>query len=133
METGVQVFSYEQPEFEGVKKTFMLCKTDILKASLQVVKRGGENNLHAHTGEIQFWFVLGGVARFYAEGDRLLAELKKHEGILLPLGLKHRFESASQEPLEILRVAACDQNTENKRVNYTPLKDWLIEKRKQQD
>jgi hypothetical protein len=34
------------------------------------------------------------------------------------------FESAAEEPPEILRVGARDQSVENKRVNYTPLKPW---------
>lgn len=128
MEKEVQVFKYQQPEFEGVKKSIQLCKSDILRGLVQVVKKGGENNLHAHTGDDAFWLVLSGMVKFYGEGDKLLAELKKHEGIMIPRGYMYWFESASEEPLEILRVSARDQNTENKRVNYTPLKDWQLER-----
>ena len=128
MEKEVQVFKYERPEFEGVKKSIQLCKSDILKGLVQVVKKGGENNLHTHTGDDAFWLVLSGAVKFYGEGDTLIAELKKHEGIMIPRGFIYWFESASEEPLEILRVSARDQNTENKRVNYTPLKPWMVER-----
>ena len=128
MEKEAQVFKYERPEFEGVKKSIQLCKSDILKGLIQVVKKGGENNLHAHTGDDAFWLVLSGAVKFYGEGDKLVAELKKHEGIMIPRGFMYWFESASEEPLEVLRVSARDQNTENKRVNYTPLKPWMVER-----
>jgi hypothetical protein len=65
--------------------------------------------------------------KFYGEGDQVIAELKKTEGILIPRGFKYWFESASAEPLEIIRVAARDQNTENKRVNMAALKPWMME------
>ena len=128
MEKEAQVFKYEKPEFDGVKKSIQLCKSDILKGLVQVVKKGGENNLHTHTGDDAFWLVLSGAVKFYGEGDKLIAELKKHEGIMIPRGFMYWFESASEEPLEVLRVSARDQNTENKRVNYTPLKPWMVER-----
>lgn len=128
MEKEAQIFKYERPEFEGVKKSIQLCRSDILKGLIQVVKRGGENNLHAHTGDDAFWLVLSGAVKFYGEGDKLIAELKRHEGIMIPRGFMYWFESASGEPLEILRVSARDQNTENKRVNYTPLKPWQLDR-----
>jgi mannose-6-phosphate isomerase-like protein (cupin superfamily) len=91
------------------------------------VKSGGENNLHTHTGEDAFWLVLNGAVKFYGEGNQVIADLKKTEGILIPRGFKYWFESASDEPLEIIRVAARDQNTENKRVNMAALKPWMME------
>ncbi|MEK6602361.1 MAG: cupin domain-containing protein [Candidatus Binatota bacterium] len=128
MEKEVQVFKCENPEFDGVKKSIQLCKSDILRGLIQVVKKGGENNLHAHTGDDALWLVLSGAVKFYGEGDKLIAELKRHEGIMIPRGFMYWFESASEEPLEILRVSARDQNTENKRVNYTPLKPWQVDR-----
>jgi mannose-6-phosphate isomerase-like protein (cupin superfamily) len=127
MEKEAKLFKYQKPEFDGVKKSLMLCNSDLMRVHVQVVKSGGENNLHTHTGEDAFWLVLGGAVRFYGEGEKLIAELKKHEGILIPRGFKYWFESASEEPLEIIRVAARDQNVENKRVNEAPLKPWMIE------
>jgi mannose-6-phosphate isomerase-like protein (cupin superfamily) len=127
MEREAQLFKYEKPEFDGVKKSLMVCNSDLMRVHLQVVKTGGENNLHTHTGEDAFWLVLGGAVRFYGEGDKVIAELQKHDGILIPRGFKYWFESASDEALEIVRVAARDQNVENKRVNEAPLKQWMVE------
>jgi mannose-6-phosphate isomerase-like protein (cupin superfamily) len=71
--------------------------------------------------------VLSGAVKFYGEGDKVIADLKKHEGILIPRNFNYWFESASDEPLEILRIAARDQNAENKRVNVAALKPWMVE------
>ena len=128
MENEARVFKYQRPEFEGVKKSMLVSSSDLMRVHFQIVKHGGENNLHAHTGEDACWLVLGGAVKFYREGDKLITELKKHEGIMIPRGFKYWFESAGEEPLEILRVSARDQSTENKRVNYTPLKPWQIDR-----
>ncbi len=122
-----KTFRYKTPEFEGVKKSMLLCNSDLMKVMVQVVKDGGENNLHSHTGDDAFWFVMSGAVKFYGEGDKLIGEFKKHEGILIPRGFQYWFESSGSEPLEILRITAKDQNVENKRVNYTPLKRWQQE------
>ena len=98
-----------------------------MKVQVQVVKNGGENNLHTHTGEDAFWYVISGAVKFYGEGDKLVGEYKKGEGILVPRGYKYWFESASLEPLEILRVTAKDQNIDNKRVDLSPQKDWMVQ------
>lgn len=126
MEKEAKVFKYERPEFDGVKKSMLMCNSDLMRVHVQVVKSGGENNLHTHTGEDAFWFVLSGAVRFYGEGDKVVAELKKTDGILIPRGFKYWFESASDEPLEIIRVAARDQTVENKRVSEAPLKPWML-------
>ena len=120
-------FRHQTPEFEGVKKTWQVCNSDLMKVQVQVVKNGGENNLHTHTGEDAFWYVISGAVKFYGEGDKLVGEYKKGEGILVPRGYKYWFESASQEPLEILRVTAKDQNIDNKRVDLAAQKQWMIE------
>ena len=120
-------FRYQTPEFAGVKKTLQVCNSDLMKVQVQVVKEGGENNLHTHTGDDAFWYVISGAVKFYGEGDKVVGEYKKGEGILIPRGYKYWFESASKEPLEILRVTAKDQNVENKRVDLSPQKDWMVE------
>ena len=120
-------FRHQTPEFEGVKKTWQVCNSDLMKVQKQVVKSGGENNLHTHTGEDAFWYVISGAVRFYGEGDKIIGEYQKGEGLLVPRGFKYWFESASSEPLEILRVTAKDQNVDNKRVDLTPQKDWMIQ------
>lgn len=120
-------FRHKSPEFEGVKKTWQVCNSDLMKVQIQVVKSGGENNLHTHTGEDAFWYVISGAVKFYGEGDTLVGEYRKGEGVLIPRGYKYWFESASPEPLEILRVTAKDQSIDNKRVDLSPKKDWMIQ------
>jgi mannose-6-phosphate isomerase-like protein (cupin superfamily) len=120
-------FRHQTPKFEGVKKTWQVCNSDLMKVQVQVVKSGGENNLHTHTGEDAFWYVITGAVKFYGEGDKLIGEYQKGEGILIPRGYKYWFESASPEPLEILRVTAKDQSIDNQRVDLSPKKQWMID------
>ena len=120
-------FRHTIPEFEGVKKTWQVCTSDLMKVQVQVVKSGGENNLHTHTGEDAFWYVINGAVRFYGEGDKVIGEYQKGEGILVPRGFKYWFESASDDQLEILRVTAKDQSVDNKRVDMSPKKQWMID------
>jgi mannose-6-phosphate isomerase-like protein (cupin superfamily) len=127
MAQEAKIFKYQTPEFEGVKKSMMLCSSDLMKVMVQVVKEGGENNLHTHTGDDAFWYVINGAVKFYGEGDKLIGEFKTGEGILIPRGFQYWFESSAKEPLEILRVTARDQNVENKRINVAPLKPWQLE------
>jgi mannose-6-phosphate isomerase-like protein (cupin superfamily) len=118
-------FKYEMPQVEKPKTIVWLTRTDHLFADVQVITHGGETNLHSHSHLDGFWFVLSGRARFYGEGDRVLGELGKHEGILLPRGTPYWFESASDEPLELLPLEASDvpirtqSELMSDRVNYT--------------
>ena len=111
-----------------VKKTWQVCTSDLMKVQVQSVKSGGENNLHSHPGEDAFWVVLNGAVRFYGEGEKEIGVYKKDEGVLIPRGFKYWFESASDQPLEVLRIGARDQTKENKRVNEAPLKQWMVER-----
>ena len=127
MAQDAKEFRHQTPEFEGVKKTWQVCNSDLMKVQVQVVKSGGENNLHTHTGEDAFWYVVSGAVRFYGEGDKVIGEYQKGEGILVPRGYKYWFESASNDTIEILRVTAKDQSIDNKRVDLPPQKQWMVE------
>ena len=111
-----QVFRYEVPDNERSKNLTVLCKTDRLAADMQLVKEGGENRLHSHTSSDGFFLVLEGRVKFYGEGDVVLAELGKDEGIVIPHGFRYWFASSSAEPLRILHVAANDPNVTDVRV-----------------
>jgi mannose-6-phosphate isomerase-like protein (cupin superfamily) len=80
-----------------------------------------------------YWFVLGGRARFYTTGDELLAELGRHEGILIPRGFPYWFESAGQQDLELLQVEAFDISIRSEaeeradRIDLSPRKASYIE------
>ena len=114
-----QIFKY-QPDPETVSanivakghSTFPLCKTDLVNASISIRKEG-EKQLHFHTGNDGFWMVMDGRARFYGEGDAVIAELGKHEGILIPRGFRYWFGNISDQPLQILHVAAKAQDTKD--------------------
>jgi mannose-6-phosphate isomerase-like protein (cupin superfamily) len=127
MEPEAKPFTYERPQFDGVKKTTLVCHSELLRVHVQVVKSSGENNLHTHPGEDAFWYVIKGTVRFYGEGDQVIGVYNKGEGILIPRGFKYWFESASSETLEVIRVGARDQTKELKRVNASPLKDWMVQ------
>jgi mannose-6-phosphate isomerase-like protein (cupin superfamily) len=127
MAQEAKVFKYQTPQFDGVKKTLQVCNSDLMKVQVQVVKDGGENNLHSHTGDDAFWYVMSGAVKFYGEGDEVIGEFNKGEGILIPRGFKYWFESSSSEPLEILRVTAKDQKVENQRVDHSAKKQWMVD------
>lgn len=117
-----KVFKYEKPEFDHGKAMVWLARSDIVWGLVQVVKEGGETNLHSHSAVDGFWMVLSGRARFYGEGDQLIAELGKYEGVLIPRGAKYWFESAGDEPAEILQVAGFVKGEKEQRTDYTPPK-----------
>ena len=83
MAQDAKEFRFQTPEFEGVKKTLTVCSSDLMKVQMQIVKDGGENNLHTHTGDDAFWYVVSGAVKFYGEGDKLIGEYQKGEGILI--------------------------------------------------
>jgi len=88
------------------KTSTRLVRTDHINSGVQVVAEGGETNLHAHSSQDEIWFVVSGVATFYTEGDAIVAQLRKHEGLLIPHGAPYRFESSSDENLVIMRFGA---------------------------
>jgi mannose-6-phosphate isomerase-like protein (cupin superfamily) len=113
--SAFKTFQVRPQLLESGKKVTMLAKTDILSCGVQVVASGGETNLHAHMADDAIWLVLGGRARFYTTDDALVAELGKNEALLIPRGEPYWFESASDENLVIMRIAAKDKNTPDTR------------------
>ena len=118
------IFKYTTPQTEKPKTIVRLCRSDLLYSSVQVLKEGGENNMHAHNAQNGFWFVLSGKVRFYGEGDKVIAELGPHEGIHIPRGFYYWFESYGDEVLELLQVEAVDLTAkQNLRLNATQRQD----------
>jgi mannose-6-phosphate isomerase-like protein (cupin superfamily) len=101
-----QVFTVRPQLLKHGKTSTRLVRTDHLNSGVQVVAEGGETNLHAHSSQDEIWFVLEGEATFYTEGERVVARLGKHQGLLIPHGAAYWFESASGENLVILRFGA---------------------------
>ena len=113
-----QKFSYAKPESQQTAKAIVsLCQTDIVRGAVQVVREGGDNNLHSHTGMDGFWMVLQGRVRFYGPGDEVLGEFGRHEGIVMPRNAQYWFESCGDEDLELLQVVAFDRDVKNERVD----------------
>jgi mannose-6-phosphate isomerase-like protein (cupin superfamily) len=110
MPEPIQRFEYRGPNAEGGRdaapgrKSFPMALTNNVVSTVQIFEKGVHNNLHMHLVEDGYWFVLGGRVRFYGEGDKVIAELGQHQGLLMPAGQKYWFEGISDEPLEILRV-----------------------------
>ena len=136
-EGKIKTFAYEKPadaqDRDGqpmVKQIANLLRGDLMRLNVQIVKEGGENNLHYHTGGDTVWLVLKGGARFYGIGDKLLGELGPQAGILLPGGARYWFEKVGAEDLEILQIV-CKESREAKpqRINLEQHKDWMQEER----
>ena len=118
------VFGYATPEnLDKPKGIVPLCRSDLVYSTVQVLKSGGENNLHAHPAQDGIWIVLKGRAKFYGKDDALLAELGPLQGIHLPRGFFYWFESDSPDLLELLQIEAIDKSVPNKRLDATPRKD----------
>lgn len=104
----MQAFRYDTPATEKPKTIVWLAKTDRLFATVQVITSGGETNLHSHSHLDGFWYVLKGRARFYSDQSTVHSELGPSEGVLIPRGVRYWFESAGDEPLEILQLECSD-------------------------
>lgn len=119
------VYSYSKPELgERKKRVNILARTDIAVCGVQVVREGGENNLHSHTNLDGFWTVLAGRARFYTTDDVLIADLGPMEGVLIPRGYPYWFESSGENDLEIFQVEASarrlGEDVNEDRVDHAP-------------
>jgi mannose-6-phosphate isomerase-like protein (cupin superfamily) len=118
-----QTFRYVKPTGqEKAKAIVSLCQTDIIRGAVQVIREGGDNNLHSHTGMDGFWMVLKGRARWYGPGNQILGEFGPHEGIVMPRNAQYWFESCGDEELELLQVVAFDRSVRNERVDVEPQK-----------
>jgi mannose-6-phosphate isomerase-like protein (cupin superfamily) len=104
-ESRIVKFSYKKPTgFDRPKVTVRLGQTDVLRGHIQVIREGGENNLHYHSKVDGMFTVLKGRARFYGPGDELLGEFGPLEGIVIPRNARYWFESVGEEEAEIMLV-----------------------------
>jgi mannose-6-phosphate isomerase-like protein (cupin superfamily) len=128
-EARIETFSYRKPPADGhVKQIASLFRSDLIRLNVQIVKEGGENNLHYHTGGDNCWMVLRGAARFYGVGDKLLGAFGPNEGILLPGGSRYWFEKVGSEDLEILQIVCREtRNAKTARINLDEHKAWMTD------
>ena len=115
---ALEVFTFENPGETDTKARVKLALTDFLRAEVQILGRGGGNNLHTHSGNDGFWLVLSGRLRFYGDGPDPVAELGPMQGACTPHGTKYWFEPAGDEQVELLHVAARTNAKEDKRVDF---------------
>jgi len=110
-EAAITTFSYTSPEkLTRRKANTMLARSNLVRGMVQVVREGGENNLHYHSKVDGFWFVLKGRARFYGPKDALIAEVGPQEGLVIPQYARYWFEKTGPEDLEILLVQGFDES-----------------------
>jgi mannose-6-phosphate isomerase-like protein (cupin superfamily) len=122
-ETRFRTLEYKRPESDKVKDVAWLMQTDKIVVAVQVVKDGGENNLHYHVNADQVYFVLKGRMRFYGPGDVLLAEAGPNQGVFMPAGSRYWFEKAGTEDLEVLQQVF--KSGKSERINIESHKPWM--------
>jgi mannose-6-phosphate isomerase-like protein (cupin superfamily) len=128
-ELSMQPFRYEKPSTDRVKSIVSVAKGEFVRIHVQIVKDGGENNLHYHTGSETAWMVLKGRVRFYGVGDEVIGEYGPQEGILIPSGARYWFEKIGDEDLELLQMVGYDRRdgAQAGRINVEAHKEWMTE------
>jgi mannose-6-phosphate isomerase-like protein (cupin superfamily) len=124
-EAAIKHYSYSTPtDFARHKVSVQLGKGELVRGMIQVVKEGGENNLHYHSNVDGFWMVLKGRVKFYGPEDVLIGEFGPQEGLVIPRYARYWFENSSDEQLEILLVQGFAQANlgESGRTNAEPRK-----------
>jgi mannose-6-phosphate isomerase-like protein (cupin superfamily) len=128
-EANVRTFRYGKPDSDGrrPKDLAWLVRRPLLHVLVQVVREGGENNLHYHTRSETSWIVLSGRAVFTGVEDKILAELGPMEGIHIPGGARYRFAKSGPDDLEILQIVAIENPAQGdaERINLETHKDWM--------
>ena len=140
-EAGIHSFKLEVPalDTQGKKIHIKLAGTDSCRASVQVLRNGGENNLHYHPNLDLIYMVLKGRVRFYGPEDKDLGDFGPNEGILLPENSRYWFGSVGDEEAWLLQIAGYPKGAKAiKRVNVTPPKEgiggvWLGMTKEEQD
>jgi quercetin dioxygenase-like cupin family protein len=100
-----QFFSLRTPLLSEGQTTTVVAKTDVIRVFIKAYAKGGENGLHTHTPHDHTFVVLDGEATFhFADGSSRV--VKKYEGVLLPRGCLHYFQSTGEGNLIMLKVNA---------------------------
>ena len=124
-ESKVKTFAYVRPASGAPKDFVRLSRTRLGGLAIQVLREGGENNLHYHNNSDTTWFVLRGHVRFYGPGDVLIAELGPEEGIVMPGGARYWFEKTGTADAELMQCDSYDASGKSQRVNVEKHKDWM--------
>ncbi len=100
------------PVPEGRKLHMKLAGTSNLRASMQILNGGGENNLHYHPNMDLIYMVLKGCVEFFGPGDKPLGKLNVNEGIMLPEYARYWFRSVGDEEAHLLQMAGYPKGPE---------------------
>ena len=114
-EKGISSFAFDRPDVDipvGKKLHVKLGANASSRASVQILNKGGENNLHYHANMDLMYMVLKGKVRFYGEGDRLLGEYAPFQGVTLPQYSRYWFESAGDDEAWLLQIAGYPSGAE---------------------
>ncbi len=104
-EARIVKFSYKKPtDFDRPKVSVRLGQTDIIRGHVQVIRHGGENNLHYHSRVDAMFTVLSGKVRFYGPGDEVLGECGAMEGVIIPRNARYWFENMGEGDAEVMLV-----------------------------
>jgi mannose-6-phosphate isomerase-like protein (cupin superfamily) len=109
VETSVQPqqFQVRVPLLKEGRVHNVVAEAGPMTVAMKCYAEGGENALHTHLDEPHVFVVLQGEAKFWGpEGETSV--LGRNQGILIPAGWFHRFESCADEPLVMLRVGYGD-------------------------
>lgn len=99
-----QLFTLSAPILERGNDRSYMASTDKMWVFVNTYgPQDGENKLHTHTNEDHSFIVLQGRARFTGPNGEI-AELAKHQGIMLPRGTFYTFRAMDDQPLILLRV-----------------------------
>ena len=123
----IQGFAYERPDdSQGrAKKIVHLARAGVLDLHVQIVDKGGANNLHMHTNCDEAFLVLEGRVRFYGQNDVVIQECGALEGVVIPAEAPYWFESIGETPLQIMRIGGTHLGMKEKRVNLGKAPDWM--------
>jgi mannose-6-phosphate isomerase-like protein (cupin superfamily) len=125
-EAKIVQFAFTRPDVQvpdGKKLHVKLAGTDSCRASVQVLNKGGENNLHYHPNMDLIYMVLKGRVAFYGPGDKLIAEFGVQEGLMLPENSRYWFKSVGNEEAHLLQIAGYPRGAKaSKRIPVEPAK-----------
>jgi len=107
-ESKIEKFVFARPDVDipaNDKIHVKLAGTDSCRASVQILNKGGDNNLHYHPNMDLIYMVLQGRIEFYGPGDKSLGVFSKYEGIKLPENSRYWFRSVGDEEAHLLQIA----------------------------
>ena len=128
-ESKIVKFAFTRPDMaavDGHKVHVKLAGTDSCRASVQILIKGGDNNLHYHPNMDLIYMVLQGQIEFYGPGDKLIGVFGQHEGLMLPENSRYWFRSIGEEEAHLLQIAGYPRGAKAaKRIPVEPVKPGM--------